>query len=107
MNGTQMTPADVVREEWHRAVREFGLRPGSPTEVVTARILDRLVVLGSGRSELATTIRTFSAAQSGNWRMYDLLLHTGDRWTKKEVYNAVAGLLRRKKLQRKGYGVYR
>lgn len=34
--------AKIVREEWQRAVTEFDLSPGSPTEVVTTRILSRL-----------------------------------------------------------------
>lgn len=35
----------IVREEWHRAVKEFKLRPGTPTEAVTARILERINAL--------------------------------------------------------------
>lgn len=34
--------AQIVRDEWHRAVAEFDLSPGSPIEKVTARILSRL-----------------------------------------------------------------
>jgi hypothetical protein len=33
---------EIVCEEWHRIVKEFGLRPGSVTEVVIARIIKRL-----------------------------------------------------------------
>lgn len=32
----------IVAEEWQAAVREFGLKPGSPTEAVTARIMSRI-----------------------------------------------------------------
>jgi hypothetical protein len=33
----------IVCEEWHRAVMEFGLKPGgSPVETTVARILTRL-----------------------------------------------------------------
>lgn len=45
--GRGSTAADVVREEWQRAVSEFGLRPGSPTEAVVSRILERLTVIGN------------------------------------------------------------
>lgn len=46
--------AQIVREEWHRAVDEFGLRPGTPTEVVTARCLERILC---GDAALAQDIR--------------------------------------------------
>lgn len=47
------TPADhmrdaarqIVCEEWQCAVREFGLPPGTVTELVTARILERIAAL--------------------------------------------------------------
>lgn len=39
---TAPDPSQIVREEWQRAVREFKLPPGTPTEKVTARILERL-----------------------------------------------------------------
>jgi hypothetical protein len=32
----------IVCEEWHRAVKEFDLRPGTVTEKVVARIVTRL-----------------------------------------------------------------
>lgn len=32
----------VVCEEWHRAVEEFGLTPGSVTETVVSRIIHRM-----------------------------------------------------------------
>lgn len=101
-----MTPADVVRQEWQRAVTEFGLRPGSPTEVVTARILERLAIL-SARSDRASAVRAFAAAQPGEWSVSALLKHVGDRWTRKEIYNTVTGLDRAGMIQRRGYGVYR
>ena len=37
--------AQIVREEWQAAVREFKLAPGTPTEAVTARILGRIATL--------------------------------------------------------------
>jgi hypothetical protein len=42
---------EIVREEWHRAVNEFGLAPGTPTEAVTARILERLNSLKVGATQ--------------------------------------------------------
>lgn len=33
---------EIVSEEWERAVAEFELRPGSVTEKVVARIIERL-----------------------------------------------------------------
>lgn len=36
------TARRIVCEEWHRAVKEYGLTPGSVTEKVTSRILTRL-----------------------------------------------------------------
>lgn len=35
-------PDHIVRQEWQRAVEEFSLKPGSPTEILVGRILDRL-----------------------------------------------------------------
>jgi hypothetical protein len=35
----------IVREEWHQAVKKFNLSPGSPTEEVTGRILGRIAAL--------------------------------------------------------------
>lgn len=32
----------IVCEEWHRVVEEFGLRPGSPTETLVGRVLERI-----------------------------------------------------------------
>lgn len=41
-----MTQRDMARqivcEEWHLAVKEFGLRPGSQIETVVSRIIMRL-----------------------------------------------------------------
>jgi hypothetical protein len=37
-----MTPRQIVSEEWGRAVKEFELRPGSITETVVSRIINRL-----------------------------------------------------------------
>lgn len=31
----------VIVQEWHRGVKEFQLKPGSPTEAVVSRILDK------------------------------------------------------------------
>jgi hypothetical protein len=102
-----MTPADVVREEWQRAVPEFKLRPGSPTEIVVARILERMVVFGEPKSELAAAIRMFAVAQARPWKVADLLKYLGDVWSSKEIYNALGGLTRRGKVQHLGYGEYR
>lgn len=40
--------AEIVREEWHRAVREFRLKPGSRIEIVIARILERVFASHKG-----------------------------------------------------------
>lgn len=45
---TEERCAQIVREEWHRAVKEFGLQPGSPTEAVVARIQDRIYGITRG-----------------------------------------------------------
>jgi len=37
-----MKAREIVSEEWQRAVEEFELRPGSVTEKVVARIINRL-----------------------------------------------------------------
>jgi hypothetical protein len=37
-----VVPRKIVSEEWHRAVKEFDLKPGGPTETVVARIINRL-----------------------------------------------------------------
>lgn len=102
-----MTPSDVVREEWQRAVQEFKLRPGSPTEAVVGRILERLLTLGSGRSELVISIQTYSAEQVDRWKVNDLVGRLGHRWPRKKIYNALGSLVRRGKIQSFGYGVYR
>lgn len=36
------TPEDVIKSEWHKAVSDFGLRPGSNVEVFMGRILKRI-----------------------------------------------------------------
>ena len=33
---------NIVAEEWQKGVKEFGLRPGSPAEAITARIVNRI-----------------------------------------------------------------
>lgn len=47
-----MTERDMARqivcEEWHLAVKEFGLRPGSQIETVVSRIIMRLDDMPSG-----------------------------------------------------------
>jgi hypothetical protein len=37
-----VSPRQIVAEEWGRAVKEYELRPGSVTETVIARIVNRL-----------------------------------------------------------------
>jgi hypothetical protein len=47
----------IVCEEWHRAVKEFSLSPGSPTEAVVSRIVDRLDDVSSRTVALPSTVR--------------------------------------------------
>lgn len=45
--------AQIVCEEWHRAVNKFGLLPGTPTEEVVARCLNRIRIpeLSTGKCD--------------------------------------------------------
>lgn len=50
----------IVCEEWHAAVKEYGLTPGSVTEKVVSRIVNRLdetpwpnVIVPTGRTKPA------------------------------------------------------
>ena len=41
-DGAHVDARQIVREEWHQAVKEFSLRPGTQTETVIGRIINRL-----------------------------------------------------------------
>jgi hypothetical protein len=45
----------IVCEEWHKAVKEFSLKPRSHTETVVSRIIDRLDSVRSRYPALSTT----------------------------------------------------
>jgi hypothetical protein len=40
--GTITDPRTIVADEWHKIVKEYELRPGTVTEVLAARIMNRL-----------------------------------------------------------------
>jgi hypothetical protein len=49
---TKMARArEIVSEEWGRAVKEFNLRPGTVTETVVSRIINRLDALEHEKSK--------------------------------------------------------
>jgi len=73
----------IVEEEWERAVREFELRPGSITEKVVARIVNRLDEETARQSQVPLHVympdmqaqgdcRVCSHGQNTPWHLYTL-----------------------------------